>query len=662
MGNLTSKFNRKFEIAARAGFALLVAGYLSACGGGGGEREFDSASSGSGGSATSVARVDLKKSSPSISSDARQVVQLYATVKSEANVALAGVPVSFSASGTGVTLAVSQPTTDASGQVSAQLSLDDPENRSVTVRVIANGVGASTTIDVVGTTTAISGPSSLAVNAPASYQVVVKDASGAPVAGKTVQLTSTAGNSISMANAQTDAQGRVAVVVTPSKTGADTLSASAAGATGVLALQVSSTSIAFAAPAEQTEIVVGSAKPVSSLLLDFGSPVASARVSFGATRGTLTPAASLTGVDGVASSSIVSSYAGTSMLTATAPNGSVASTSVLFVGGPSNKLELQAWPSNLGVTLPGSTPDTSQIIAIVRDRADNPVKGVRVDFSASDPSNGIGLSQAYAISDEFGRASVSFYPGPQPTGTNQVTVAAQTVRCTDITTGAVTRDLTREECAAASLAMAALPMLSDQTSLSVGRRALQVRIGTGNETAKLDAVYNEVPYAVLVTDSAGNPARGVALNANVVSLNYRAGNWIPIPDCADGEPCWQLIGPTCNGEDVNRNLRLDPGEDRNGDGVLTPGSVATAYFPESGGAAAGTTDANGSATLQVRYLRDRSARVNVVLRVSASVPDGTEGAASAAFVLPMLSSDVTDKALAPPGALGAEVGYGTSCP
>lgn len=248
----------------------------------------------------------------------------------------------------------------------------------------------------------------------------------------------------------------------------------------------------------------------------------------------------------------------------------------------------------------------------------------------------------------------------QPTGTNQVTVAAQTVRCTDITTGSVTRDLTREECAAASLAMAALPMLSDQTSLTVGRRALRVR-RTGNEMAKLDEGFNEIPYAVLVTDSAGNPARGVTLNASVVSLNYFAGNWISIPDCADGEPCWQLIGPTCTGEDVNKNLRLDPGEDRNGDGVLTPGSVATAYFVDSRGAAAGTTDANGSATLKVRR-RDRSARVNVVLRVSASVSDGTEGAVSAAFVLPMLASDVTDKALAPPGALGAEVGYGTSCP
>jgi hypothetical protein len=661
MGNATSKVNRKCSNTGQALLALAFVGLLSACGAGGGEREFDSATSGSGAS-TSVARVDLKKSSPSITSDARQVVQLYATVKSDANVALAGIPVSFSASGTGVTLAVSQPTTDANGQVSAQLSLDDPENRSVTVRVNANGVGASTTIEVVGTTTAISGPSSIAVNSPGTYQVVVKDASGAPVAGKSVQLTSAAGSSVSMATSQTDAQGRVEVVVTPTKTGSDTLTASAAGATGVLALQVSSTSIAFTAPADHAEIVVGSTTQVSSLLLDFGNPVGSARVSFGATRGSFTPSAALTGVDGVAFSNIVSPYAGTSMLTATAPNGSVASRSVLFVGGPSNKLELQAWPSNLGVTLPGSTPDTSQIIAIVRDRADNPVKGVRVDFSASDPSNGIGLSQAYAISDEFGRASVSFYPGPQPTGTNQVTVAAQTVRCTDITTGTVTRDLTREECASASLAMAALPMLTDQTSLTVGRRALQVRIGTGNETAQLDAVYNEVPYAVLVTDSAGNPARGVTLNASVVSLNYRAGNWIPIPDCADGEPCWQLIGPTCTGEDVNRNLRLDPGEDRNSDGMLTPGSVATAYFSDSSGVAQGTTDANGSATLQVRYLRDRSARVSVVLRVSASVPDGTEGAASASFVLPMLSSDVTDKAVAPPGALGAEVGYGTSCP
>ena len=98
----------------------------------------------------------------------------------------------------------------------------------------------------------------------------------------------------------------------------------------------------------------------------------------------------------------------------------------------------------------------------------------------------------------------------------------------------------------------------------------------------------------------------------------------------------------------------------NGDGKLTPGSVALAYFGSSGTQVTTTSDSTGSAVLRIRYLRDQSQWANVGVRVSASVPDGTEGAEYVEFLLPVLGSDLTDEAVPPPGATSP---YGTgACP
>jgi len=653
MGKSTSKFNRTLERVARAGLALVVAGIFSACGGGGGEREFDSASSSSGAASTSVAKVELKSSSPSMSSDGRQVLKLYATVKNAANVALSGVSVNFSTPDSGATIAVPQAVTDVNGQVEASLSISDPSNRSVQISATAAQRSATTSVSVVGTTTAISGPGSIALGIPAQFKVVVTDASGARVVGKEVSVRSVAGNTVSVNPALTDEQGTVAVTLTSSSVGADTLTASAAGAIGQVLVKISSKSIAFASPLPAAEVVVSNSQAVSVLVRDSGSPLPAAPVNFTATRGTFSPPQTQTAGDGTAASSIRSDYAGRSILTATTADGILTSQELQFVGGPTEKLELQAWPTSVGVTLPGSAPETSQVIAIVRDAKDNPVKGVRVNFSVLDPSNGLGLSEGYAISDALGRATVVFYPGSLPTGAEEVVLTASTIRCTT---------LSRSDCVKYSLEQSsAYPQLVDHAQVTVGKRALQLRIGTGNEVEKIDNVYNEVPYGVLVTDSAGNPVPRVSLGATVVSVDYNAGDWIFDPPCVAGRVCWYFVGQTCPGEDVNRNLRLDAGEDINQDGVLTPGNVAVTYFGQSGAETAGLTDDKGSAILRVRYPRDRSRRVTVSLHVTASMPDGTEGSVSTNFLLPMLAEDVTSVG-SPPGASGAAVGYGSTCP
>lgn len=196
--------------------------------------------------------------------------------------------------------------------------------------------------------------------------------------------------------------------------------------------------------------------------------------------------------------------------------------------------------------------------------------------------------------------------------------------------------------------------------------ALQVRIGTGNQITKIEGpdpeaapVFNEVPYGVVVTDAEGNPVAGVTLKSFVFSQAYQTGTWFW--DAASEPPVWrQNVVATCAGEDANENLLLDPGEDVNNDGQLTPGNVAAAFFGETGEALLAQTDDKGSAIMRVRYPRDRSEWVQVRVRVTATIPNGTEGKEERTFWLPMLSSDVTDAVVPPPGAVSP---YGVGpCP
>lgn len=635
----------------------LAAMVLAACGGGGGEREFKSDDTPGADSAPSTASlVELTKSSPTITSDGRQVVRLFATVKSASNVALQGVSVSFRASGSGVTIArVGDWITDVNGQAQAVLSISDPQLRVITVTSAAQGIEASTDITVIGTSVALNGPSSIVLGEPTVFQVLVADASGTPIVGVPVAIAAPASGA-SLGSTVSDAQGRADVIVTPAALGDLTLSVRAAGATGTKIVQVRSTSVAFEAPPASSERRISPDAapvwtPVQVRVLVAGAPVeAGTRVDFTTTRGQLDSSFALTDAAGRATVRIHSALAGRALITATAPDGTTATRELFFLGGAPAKIEVQAAPTTVGVNLPGNVPNSSQIVAIVRDAADNRVKGVRVDFSTVDPSAGAGLSSAYALTDEFGRASVSFYPGALPTGTNAIVVTG-TIDCASVTCD---------------------PSVSPtaQARLTAAKRALQLRIGTGNEMRKVTdedpgaaPVFNEMPYGLLVTDSAGNPVSGVTLSATVVGISYAKGFYL----WNEFRQLWLQTNSNasstvavCMGEDINENLLLDAGEDTDGDGVLTPGSVAAAYFGPTGDTTTGTTNDKGSAVLRIRYPRDRGQWASVKLRVTGSIPDGTEGAEELSFRLPVLGADISDRNVAPPGATSP---YGTGdCP
>ena len=112
----------------------------------------------------------------------------------------------------------------------------------------------------------------------------------------------------------------------------------------------------------------------------------------------------------------------------------------------------------------------------------------------------------------------------------------------------------------------------------------------------------------------------------------------------------------CPSEDANGNLRLDAGEDRNDDTMLTPGNVAAAVVSSE----AGVTDANGIASVRVVYPKSFANWVEVQLRVTGAVVAGTEGIATVTFILPAAVGDLAVN-VSPPGGVDSQFGRQTGC-
>jgi len=591
--------------------ALATVALVAACGGGGGAG--GQGDGGSVGAPSEATALELATSAPSIGSDGRSTATITAFVKDGANRSMANQTVEFGTGDAGAVLQVVSARTDASGVASATLKISDQTNRTITVTARSGALVRTVDVAVVGTTLNVNGPASLVLNAPTEFTIGLRDSSGAALVGKQVGLASAAGNTLSAATVITDAAGQARVLFTGTRPGADTLTASALGANVSTPLEVASTQVAFASPAPGQEIPVATLQTVSVNFTLAGAPQAGQVVQFTATRGTLGAASAVTDAAGNASVTIQSATAGAATITALA--GSVVSSqSVEFVSRTPAKLALQASPANVGVNLSPASTNSSQLIAVVRDASDNPVKGQTVSFSAlSDPSNGR-IEPAIATTDSSGVATVAFFPGANSSGFNQIVLKAE------------------------------LPGkgISGTTSLTASRQELVVRVGTGNQMEEIDIATNSMPWSAVVTDSSGNPVAGASVQASLVATGYRKGTYVWSP----GLERWVQTGVfECISEDVNGNLRLDAGEDVNGDGLLTPGNVAAVVVSSDGA----RTDANGLASIRVNYPKDFGSWVDVRLRVTITTIAGTEGSDQRSFTLPVLAKDVTGEAIAPPG-------------
>ncbi|HUP90662.1 MAG TPA: Ig-like domain-containing protein [Solimonas sp.] len=527
---------------------------------------------------------------PQLSSDAdtpAEGVTITAVVKDSGNNVVPGVAVSFSTPDSGE-IVVKNGLTDINGRATATVNTGgDPTNRPIRVSVTSGTLTQTTTINVIGTTISLSGPTSTQIGSPTEYTVQLTDAAGDGIPNRVVTFSTNNGAAaLSDTSVVTDAGGLATVTLTPNRANT-TLTASASGQSVTQPIAVSTDVFAFTDPSgDNLEVRINTNKTITVNWTRAGAPVVGQVVSFASTRGTLSAPSAVTDAAGNATVTINSTASGFATIVATGSgaNPPTATRELEFVAVTPAVIELQARPATIG------TNQSSDIVAVVRDANNNLVKGKTVEFSLDDSTAGT-LSQPIAVTNSQGVATVRYTATSQSSPALSVTVTAR-VRGTAV---------------------------QDSTSLTVGASAVDISLGTGAEIQTLGFSRYADPWAVLVADPAGNPVPEAEFRLQLQSVGYFKGTF--------SNPFF------CPNEDLNQNDILDPGEDVNLNGSLEPGRPATvpstiALEPDT-----------GTAEFNVVYPKSFGAFVLVDLFGIATV-SGTETVETRRFVLRVAEDDV----------------------
>ena len=623
--------------------AAMTVSMVVACGGGGGsagKSPFNSAqcpaaaaSAASGAapaSCTSAATsVDVLASSVQVGSGG-DTVTVSATIKGAGNVGLISAPVTFSTN-TG-TLTQASTLTDSTGTAKATFSAgSDRSNRTATVTVTSGSASGNILLDIVGTTLSYSGPTTIPLAGTASVSVKAVDSKGTSISGLTIAVTSSLANGLSATSVTTDSLGTGSIVYTATNAGADSLMFAGAGTSVTPTIQISAAQFTFLAPAAGLQIPVSTSQTVTVQYLSSNVPQAGKTINFAATAGVVAPITAVTNALGQATVSISSATASPAVIQASVFGAAVQATvPIVFVAQVPARLILQVSPTAIGPNPGGATAQQAQLIATVVDANSNPVSGATVTFNRlADPSGG-NLSQASAVTNTSGQATVQYIAGALTTANNGVVIEASVLGS---------------------------PAVFGDTQLTVNQSALFIALGTGNTISNLDEQTYKKDWVVYVTDSNGVAVPNINLTIKVLPTDYRkgillfqGGSWsydLPtLKICANED---NVSAPASN--PFNYNGILDPGEDLNGDGKLQPGNViavTTAQTPAAAATGIARTAADGRATITLLYAESYVPWVKVKL-VAQAIVSGTESSTEANFVVVGLASDFNNPNVAPAG-------------
>ena len=310
-----------------------------------------------------------------------------------------------------------------------------------------------------------------------------------------------------------------------------------------------------------------------------------------------------------------------------------------------------------------NTNGEAKITATVKDGADRPIRNAIVEFSVIKDASGGRIGSSYALTDDSGLATISYFSGKIPTQTNGVTIRS-TVKNVRIGN---TNELVIS------------PQTTD-TSLTVQNQASYIGVSLAD---KLDTTLNDPVYyfkdgSLYVVNSLGKPAVNQPVSIAISPDYYRGGEFTVLTN-SSGTQYWalqyyrnftdsslmkidttslryatNLDEITCQSEDINNNGILDIFEDVNNNGKLDPFNPVTLLSRDgtpvalSGdGTATLVTDNTGKLDFKLRYPKDTASWFTAKLTVSTKV-DGTESRNQLQRIeFPVLVSDVTDFTIRP---------------
>ncbi len=637
---------------------ICLATCLAACGGGGAKGP-SSPTVVTGPQPASI-RTTFDKSQ--VNSDAKTAVTITALVRDANNNALKDQAVTFTTTDPGVTLVSLDSKTDSTGKTFATIVPDiDPTNRTITVTATAGSLSSSVDIQVVGTTLSISGSTSLVNGDSTPITLLLKNSAGEPITNRAISLSATR-NSLAAAtgtsctgsgsaiNCSTDINGKVTVNFNALAAGSDTVTGSALGATASLGITVSGDNFVFTLPlpGNKPDVILGANQNIAIKYIVNGVAQAGAPITFSTTRGTLsdptaTPTSGTsitknTDASGIATVSITSAtQVGEATITASAAGGSPsAQGKVEFISDRPAAVSLQSSPATLSVSRAGSPASQSEIIALVRDASNNPVKNIDVTFNIVTDGSGAGSSIGQtAKTNSFGQASVFYTAGFSPSGQDGVVVKAT---------------IPTPSPAPASTASATTALTVTGTVFIITGFDNLISISPSSTT-----VY-EKEFADIVTNSASNPVANQAITLQMQPTKYYKGFYTVVA----GK--WrQTITVACDNEDTNNNGVLDGGEtDLNNNGQIDPrfpGTLTGTTSPS--GNTTTTTDTVGVATFKLNYPKNHATWIDMKI-ISKTTVGGSEASAAVTLNLPVLAAELSTADTAPSNIV-SPYGIATDC-
>lgn len=172
--------------------------------------------------------------------------------------------------------------------------------------------------------------------------------------------------------------------------------------------------------------------------------------------------------------------------------------------------------------------------------------------------------------------------------------------------------------------------LTHSTNIVIGGTAGSVVIGRG--AANSIVILNPSTYAlsmsVLVSDLNGNPVSGADVSLSLWPERYNTGVWYDLNDKTTDHYVPYITGSFINEDYKNQNTSLDPGEDENKDGILTPPNSAAGNIPTLL-----TTNEDGYAVFDIIYLKSSAVWIDARITATTMV-FGTETKSTMTFTLP----------------------------